>query len=72
LIILVEGVEVKQVVYRGSVLAKGSTALELWENWQRDKSADRNKLQKKLDDHMKDVALNDTLNCWSVTNERTI
>jgi hypothetical protein len=46
----------KQVVYRGSVLAKGSTALELWELWQRDKSADRNKHQKKLDDHMKDVS----------------
>lgn len=46
----------KQVTYKGSVLAKGSTALELWEAWQRDKSADRNKLQKKLDDHMKDVA----------------
>lgn len=46
----------KQVTYKGSVLAKGSAALELWEAWQRDKSADRNKLQKKLDDHMKDVA----------------
>lgn len=44
----------KQVVYKGSVLAKGSHALELWENWQRAKS-DRNQHQKKLDDHMKDV-----------------
>jgi hypothetical protein len=44
----------KQVVYRGSVLAKGSTALELWEAWQREKS-DRNAAQKKLDTHMKDV-----------------
>jgi hypothetical protein len=44
----------KQVVYRGSVLSKGSTALELWENWQREKS-DRNTAQKKLDTHMKDV-----------------
>jgi uncharacterized membrane protein YebE (DUF533 family) len=44
----------KQIVYRGSVLAKGSTALELWENWQREKS-DRNAAQKKLDTHMKDV-----------------
>lgn len=44
----------KQVLYRGSVLAKGSTALELWENWQREKS-DRNAAQKKLDTHMKDV-----------------
>jgi hypothetical protein len=44
----------KQVVYRGSVLAKGSTALELWELWQREKT-DRNAAQKKLDTHMKDV-----------------
>jgi hypothetical protein len=44
----------KQVVYRGSVLSKGSTALELWEAWQREKS-DRNAAQKKLDQHMKDV-----------------
>jgi hypothetical protein len=44
----------KQVVYRGSVLAKGSTALELWEAWQKD-TKDRNAAQKKLDQHMKDV-----------------
>ena len=44
----------KQVVYRDSVLSKGSTALELWEAWQREKS-DRNAAQKKLDLHMKDV-----------------
>jgi hypothetical protein len=44
----------KQVVYRNSVLAKGSRALELWEDWQRAKT-DRNVFQKKLDDHMKDV-----------------
>lgn len=44
----------KQVFYRGSVLAKGSTALELWEAWQREKS-DRNAAQKKLDTHMKEV-----------------
>lgn len=44
----------KQVVYKGSVLAKGSTALELWEAWQKEKS-DRNAAQKKLDLHMKDV-----------------
>jgi hypothetical protein len=44
----------KQVVYRGSVLAKGSTALELWEAWQREKT-NRNAAQKKLDLHMKDV-----------------
>lgn len=44
----------KQVVYKGSVLAKGSTALELWEVWQKD-TKDRNAAQKKLDVHMKDV-----------------
>ena len=44
----------KQVVYKGSVLSKGSTALELWELWQREKK-DRNAAQKKLDSHMKDV-----------------
>ncbi len=44
----------KQVVYKGLVLAKGSTALELWEDWQKEK-ADRNAAQKKLDVHMKDV-----------------
>lgn len=44
----------KQVVYRGSVLAKGSTALELWNDWQRE-TKDRNAAQKKLDQHMKDV-----------------
>ena len=44
----------KQVVYKGSVLAKGSTALELWEVWQKD-TKDRNAAQKRLDVHMKDV-----------------
>lgn len=44
----------KQVVYKGSILAKGSAALELWEAWQRD-TKDRNAAQKKLDLHMKDV-----------------
>lgn len=44
----------KQVVYRNSVLAKGSTALELWELWQKEKS-DRNAAQKRLDTHMKEV-----------------
>ena len=44
----------KQVVYRGSVLSKGSTALELWEAWQREKT-DRNAAQKKLDLHLKEV-----------------
>ena len=42
-----------EVVYKGSVLTKGSKALELWEEWQRAK--DRNAAQKKLDQHMKDV-----------------
>lgn len=44
----------KQVMYRDSVLAKGSRALELWEDWQRAKS-DRNAKQKLLDTHMKEV-----------------
>jgi len=44
----------KQVVYKGLALWKGSTALELWEAWQKEK-ADRNAAQKKLDAHMKDV-----------------
>ena len=47
----------KQVVYNGSILAKGSQALELWEDWQKAK-ADRNKFQKKLDDHMKQLDAN--------------
>jgi hypothetical protein len=44
----------KQVVYRDRVLAKGSTALELWELWQKE-TKDRNAAQKKLDQHMKEV-----------------
>ena len=44
----------KQVVYRDSVLAKGSRALELWEEWQKAKT-DRNVKQKALDNHMKEV-----------------
>ncbi len=44
----------KQVVYKGLVLMKGSTALELWEAWQKE-TKDRNAAQKKLDQHMKDV-----------------
>lgn len=44
----------KEVVYKNSILAKGSTALELWEAWQRD-TKDRNAAQKKLDQHMKEV-----------------
>lgn len=45
----------KGIIYKGSELAKGSKALELWEAWQKDKSNERNKVQKKLDDHIKDV-----------------
>jgi hypothetical protein len=44
----------KQVFYKGSVLSKNSTALELWESWQKE-TKDRNQAQKKLDDHMKVV-----------------
>jgi hypothetical protein len=33
---------------------RGSRALELWQEWQSAK-VDRNKAQKKLDDHMKEV-----------------
>ena len=44
----------KEVVYRNSILAKGSEALELWEAWQKD-TKDRNAAQKKLDSHMKEV-----------------
>ena len=44
----------KEVVYKNSILAKGSTALELWEAWQRD-TKDRNAAQKKLDAHLKEV-----------------
>ena len=42
------------VVYKNVGLSKGSTALELWENWQKEKK-DRNAAQKKLDVHMKEV-----------------
>jgi hypothetical protein len=44
----------KKIIYKGLELSKGSTALELWEAWQKD-SKDRNAAQKKLDVHMKDV-----------------
>jgi hypothetical protein len=44
----------KEVVYRGLVLSRGSRALELWEEWQKEKK-DRNAAQKKLDAHMRDV-----------------
>jgi hypothetical protein len=46
----------KQIVYKGFGLAKGSTALELWEDWQKEKDQKkRNDVQKKLDVHMKDI-----------------
>lgn len=46
----------RQIVYKGLGLAKGSTALELWEDWQKEKDQKkRNDIQKKLDMHMKDV-----------------
>lgn len=44
----------KPVVYKNSILAKGSKALELWQEWQKEKN-DRNAAQKRLDLHMKDV-----------------
>lgn len=45
----------KQVVYKGIILAKGSAAIELWQAWQKEKSSERNKIQKKLDDHLKAI-----------------
>jgi hypothetical protein len=44
----------KEVVYKGSILAKNSDAYMLWDIWQKAKS-DRNQCQKKLDDHMKQL-----------------
>jgi hypothetical protein len=44
----------REVVYKGLVLMPGSTALELWQAWQKE-TKDRNSAQKKLDLHMKDV-----------------
>lgn len=45
----------KKIMYRGTELCKGSMALELWEVWQKDKSPERNKIQQKLDNHMKET-----------------
>jgi hypothetical protein len=42
------------VIYKNSILAKGSRALELWQNWQK-ATSDRAKAQKQLDDHMKAI-----------------
>lgn len=47
----------KEVVYKGSILARNSDAFVLWDIWQKAKS-DRNKYQKKLDDHMKQMDVN--------------
>lgn len=44
----------KDVVYKGSILSKNSDAYMLWDAWQKAKN-DRNKFQKKLDDHMKQL-----------------
>jgi hypothetical protein len=46
------------VHYKGTTLAKNSEAYELWEAWQSAKS-DRNQRQKKLDDHLKQLAKNE-------------
>lgn len=47
----------KDVVYKGVILAKNSDAYMLWDIWQKAKS-DRNQAQKKLDDHMKQLDKN--------------
>lgn len=44
----------KQIIYKGLWLMKGSTALELWEAWQKE-TKDRPAAQRKLDQHMKDI-----------------
>ena len=44
-------------VYKDTILAKNSQAYELWDAWQKAKS-DRNKHQKKLDDHLKQLDKN--------------
>ena len=43
-----------KTIYKNTILAKGSKALELWQIWQHTKF-DRAKAQKTLDDHMKQV-----------------
>ena len=43
-----------KVIYKNTILAKGSKALELWQEWQK-ATSDRAKAQKKLDDHMKQI-----------------
>lgn len=44
----------KKIIYKGLELAKGSTALDLWESWQKE-TKERSAAQKKLDVHMKDI-----------------
>jgi hypothetical protein len=44
-------------MYKNCILAKGSKALELWQDWQKE-TKDRNKAQKLLDEHMKEVTIN--------------
>lgn len=46
------------VYYKGVLLAKNSESFELYEAWQSAKS-DRNKRQKQLDDHMKQLEKNE-------------
>ena len=47
----------KEVVYKGVILARNSDAYVLWDTWQKAKS-DRNKFQEKLDKHMKQLDQN--------------
>lgn len=42
------------VIYKNTILAKGSRALELWQQWQSIKT-DRPKAQKTLDDHLRQL-----------------
>lgn len=44
----------KDVVYKGVILAKNSEAYNLWDIWQKAKS-DRNQCQTKLDKHLKEL-----------------
>lgn len=44
------------ITYRGSILAKGSKALELFQLWQKDMS--NKDARKKLDQHMKEAEKN--------------
>jgi hypothetical protein len=46
----------KDIVYKGIILAKNSDAYVLWDIWQKAES-DRNQYQTKLDKHLKDLDL---------------